>query len=63
MMTGVPSVKNAIAAEWGDAVLKEHASVFNAIKDKNADAAREATRTHFEFAAKRLADRADIKDI
>lgn len=57
------AVKNAIAAEWGDDILKEHVSVFNALKDKNADMARDMTRAHFERAAKRLADRADIKDI
>ncbi len=57
------AVKNAIVAEWGDDILKEHVNVFNAIRDLKSDVAREATRAHFERAAKRLADRADIKDI
>jgi GntR family transcriptional repressor for pyruvate dehydrogenase complex len=57
------AVKNAIAAEWGDDVLDEHRAVFNAIKNSQTEAAREATRVHFERAAKRLTDRADIKDV
>jgi GntR family transcriptional regulator, transcriptional repressor for pyruvate dehydrogenase complex len=56
-------VKNAIAAEWGSDVLEEHRAVFIAVKDGLPDAARDATRFHFVQAAKRLADRADIKDI
>lgn len=56
-------VKNAIAAEWGDDVLDEHRAVFAAIRDSDIETARDATRVHFEHAAKRLADRADIKNI
>lgn len=56
------AVKNAIAAEWGEDILKEHVNVFNALRDKDAESAREMTRAHFERAAMRLADRADIKD-
>ena len=56
-------VKNARAAEWSDAVLDEHRAVFRALEAGDAGGARETTRRHFELAAKRLADRADIADI
>jgi len=56
-------VKNARAAEWGDAVLSEHGAVFAALRDGDAEAARDATRAHFERAARRLADRADFADV
>lgn len=57
------AVKNAKAAEWGKAVLAEHHAVFDAIRAQDAEAARRATRDHFERAAQRLADRADIADV
>ncbi|MEM8852242.1 MAG: FadR/GntR family transcriptional regulator [Pseudomonadota bacterium] len=57
------AVKNAMASEWGAKVLAEHAAVFEALKARDPEAARAATRTHFERAAKRLADRADIADV
>jgi len=57
------AVKNAIVAEWGEGILDEHRAVFYAIRDRKTEAARDATRVHFERAAKRLTDRADIKDV
>lgn len=57
------AVKNAMASEWGAKVLAEHEAVFEALKARNPEAARTATRTHFERAAKRLADRADFADV
>jgi GntR family transcriptional repressor for pyruvate dehydrogenase complex len=56
-------VKNAIAAEWGSDVLDEHRAVFNAVRDGDVEAARNATRVHYERAAKRLTDRADFDDV
>ncbi len=56
-------VKNAKAVEWGTEVLREHEAVFRAIKAGAAEKARAATRLHFDKAAKRLADRADIADV
>ncbi len=55
-------IKNARATEWGVHVLEEHRAVFEAICARDATAARDATRRHFERAAKRLADRADLAD-
>lgn len=60
---GAVVVKNAMAAEWGDDVLDAHRAVFDAILHSQQDTARNAARVHFEGAAKRLTDRADIKDI
>jgi GntR family transcriptional repressor for pyruvate dehydrogenase complex len=57
------AVKNAMAAEWGEQVLDEHRSVLAAIESGSADAARVAARAHYERAARRLADRADIADV
>ena len=57
------AVKNAMASEWGGQVLREHQLVFDAIESGNAEGARDATRAHFEQAARRLADRADIADV
>lgn len=56
-------VKNAKAAEWDEAVLSEHLRVFEAVRDNHPIEARNATRRHFERAARRLIDRADIADI
>ncbi|MEM8662812.1 MAG: FCD domain-containing protein [Pseudomonadota bacterium] len=57
------AIKNAKASEWGTTILAEHEAVFQALTARDPDAARAATRTHFERAAKRLADRADIADV
>ncbi|WP_163268895.1 FadR/GntR family transcriptional regulator [Chelativorans alearense] len=57
------AVKNAKATEWGTAVLAEHQAVFEAIRAGDTEAARKTTRDHFERAAQRLADRADIADV
>lgn len=57
------AIKNARAAEWGDAVLAEHAAVLVAIDTADRDAAREAARLHFEHAARRLSSRADFADV
>jgi len=56
-------VKNAIAAEWGSDVLDEHRAVFNAVKGGDVEAARNATRVHYERAAKRLTDCADFDGV
>jgi GntR family transcriptional repressor for pyruvate dehydrogenase complex len=57
------AIKNAKAAEWGEAVLAEHQRVYDAISGRDAEAARHSTRDHFERAAQRLIDRADIADV
>ncbi len=57
------AVKNAMASEWGARVLAEHEAVYAALRARDVERARAATRTHFERAAKRLADRADIADV
>lgn len=57
------AIKNAKVTEWGEAVLAEHQAVFDAIRTGDAEMARRTTRDHFERAAQRLADRADIADV
>lgn len=57
------AIKNAKAAEWGEAVLAEHAAVLKAITASDADAARMAAHQHFEHAARRLSSRADFADV
>ncbi|WP_159587851.1 FadR/GntR family transcriptional regulator [Chelativorans xinjiangense] len=57
------AIKNAKATEWGTAVLAEHQAVVEAIRAGDTEAARKTTRDHFERAAQRLADRADIADV
>lgn len=57
------AIKNAMASEWGSEVLEEHRAVFRALEAGDAERARLATRLHFEQAAKRLANRADIADV
>lgn len=57
------ALKNVKASEWGDKIVAEHSRVFEAVRDQNADAARQAARAHFENAATRLADRADFADV
>jgi GntR family transcriptional repressor for pyruvate dehydrogenase complex len=57
------SIKNALAAEWDKNILQEHRAVFEGLNESDPDRARNATRYHFEQAAKRLSDRADFADI
>jgi GntR family transcriptional repressor for pyruvate dehydrogenase complex len=57
------AIKNAKAAECGEAVLAEHQRVFDAISARDEEGARRSTREHFELAAQRLIDRADIADV
>lgn len=57
------ALKNMRAAEWGPSVLREHATVFEAIEAQDAEGARNATRTHFENAARRLIARKDFADV
>lgn len=57
------AIKNAKASEWGPQVLREHEAVFDALSAGDPERARSATRAHFERAAKRLADRADLADV
>lgn len=53
-------LKNAAAAEFGPVILAEHRAVVRALEKGDAEAARLATRTRFEKAASRLAQRADF---
>lgn len=53
-------LKNAAASEFGPDILKEHRAVMDALHAQDAEAARIATRTRFERAASRLAERADF---
>jgi GntR family transcriptional repressor for pyruvate dehydrogenase complex len=53
-------VKNAMVAETGAQVRAEHDEVYAAIRDRDVEGARLATRRHYEHAAKRLAERSDI---
>ncbi len=53
-------VKNAMVAETGAQVQAEHDEVYAAIRDRDAEEARLATRRHYEHAARRLAERTDI---
>ncbi|WP_226579240.1 FadR/GntR family transcriptional regulator [Acuticoccus sediminis] len=57
------AIKNAMAAEWGSEILDEHRAVYQALEAGDPERARLATRTHFERAARRLANRADIADV
>ncbi len=57
------AIKNAMASEWGREVLEEHRVVYQALDAGDAERARLATRNHFERAAQRLANRADIADV
>ena len=57
------AVKNAKAAEWGEAVILEHQRIVDAIERGDEASAREETRQHFERAAQRLAERADFADV
>ncbi len=53
-------LKNAAACEFEDAVLQEHQAVIAAIRDKDPEKARTATRVRFENAANSLANRKDF---
>lgn len=53
-------LKNAAASEFGAAILQEHRDALDALRAKNVEAARTATRNRFERAAERLAARADF---
>ena len=57
------AVKNARAAEWGEAVLAEHEAVVRAIALQDLAKARDAARHHFEAAANRLARRGNFADV
>ena len=57
------ALKNARVVEWGREVVREHEAVHAAIRDRDAEAARRATRGHFESAAQRLIDRKDFADV
>ncbi|AUG51283.1 GntR family transcriptional regulator [Thalassospira marina] len=56
------AIKNARVTEWNADVLTEHKAVLEAIRDQNEDAASQAVRHHYTYAAQRLADRADLAD-
>ncbi|WP_417249178.1 FadR/GntR family transcriptional regulator [Celeribacter sp.] len=53
-------LKNAAASEFGPAIMEEHRAVLDGLREKDAEAARAATRIRFERAAERLAARADF---
>ncbi|MHA3979168.1 FadR/GntR family transcriptional regulator [Halovulum sp. GXIMD14794] len=53
-------LKNAAASEFGPGILAEHRAVLDALREKDAEAARRAARTRFENAAERLSAREDF---
>lgn len=53
-------LKNAAASEFGAEIMEEHRAVRDALRARDVEAARSATRTRFERAADRLAARADF---
>ena len=53
-------LKNAGASEFGPGIIAEHGAVIDGLRARDAEAARVATRTRFERAAERLAERADF---
>jgi GntR family transcriptional regulator, transcriptional repressor for pyruvate dehydrogenase complex len=53
-------LKNAAASEFGPAIISEHLAVLDALKARDVEKARLATRTRFERAAARLAAREDF---
>jgi GntR family transcriptional repressor for pyruvate dehydrogenase complex len=57
------AVKNSKAAELAAAAIDEQAQLVEAIKRGDATAARERARRHYDNAARRLADRADLADV
>jgi GntR family transcriptional repressor for pyruvate dehydrogenase complex len=56
-------VKNARAAEWGTEILGEHRAVLEAVEARRPEEAARSVRLHYENAARRLADRADVADV
>ncbi len=52
--------KNTAASEFTDEVLRQHRAVLEAIRDGQAEAAREATQIRFMNAAEKLAAREDF---
>jgi GntR family transcriptional repressor for pyruvate dehydrogenase complex len=57
------AVKNTQATELAAAAIEEQARLVEAIKRGDAAAAREKARKHYDNAAQRLADRADLADV
>lgn len=57
------AVKNTKAAELAASVVGDYERIIDAIRGRDADLAREETRRHYESAARRLADRADLADV
>jgi GntR family transcriptional regulator, transcriptional repressor for pyruvate dehydrogenase complex len=55
-------IKNARAVEMSAAVLDEHRSILDAIRQRDGERARELASAHFTAAAERLAARADFVD-
>ncbi len=53
-------LKNAANSEFGASIIAEHRAVVDALQSGDAEAARLATRTRFEKAASRLAQREDF---
>jgi GntR family transcriptional repressor for pyruvate dehydrogenase complex len=57
------AVKNTKAAELAATAIDEQARLVEAIKSGDPVAAREKARRHYDNAARRLADRADLADV
>lgn len=57
------AVKNTKATELASAAIEEQARLVEAIKRGDPAAARERARNHYDNAAQRLADRADLADV
>jgi GntR family transcriptional repressor for pyruvate dehydrogenase complex len=57
------AVKNTMAARLSQEIVSSFAAIVDAIHLGEVDNARERTRLHFDAAARRLADRADLADI
>jgi GntR family transcriptional repressor for pyruvate dehydrogenase complex len=57
------AVKNSKAAELAGVAIDEQSRLVEAIKRGDASEARERARCHYENAARRLADRADLADV
>ncbi len=53
-------LKNAATCEFESAVINEHKAIISAIRDKDPERARTATRVRFENAATSLANRKDF---
>jgi GntR family transcriptional repressor for pyruvate dehydrogenase complex len=57
------AVKNTKATELAEAAIEEQAHLVEAIKRGDPVAARDQARQHYDNAAQRLADRADLADV